>query len=55
MQGIWHTIAILPLPKLPPFVPIDPSGMDDLDDISDDLFFWLSASPILTTFATLHH
>jgi hypothetical protein len=29
MQGLWHTIAILPLP---PFMPICPSGMDDLDD-----------------------
>jgi hypothetical protein len=36
IQGLWHRVAILPLPQLPPFVPIRPSGMDDLDDVSDD-------------------
>ncbi|MBL8157003.1 MAG: hypothetical protein JNM70_22710 [Anaerolineae bacterium] len=36
MQALWHTIAILPLLQLPPFVPIRPSGMDDLDDILDN-------------------
>ncbi|MBL8153763.1 MAG: hypothetical protein JNM70_06230 [Anaerolineae bacterium] len=37
MQGFWHTIAILPLPKLPPFVPICPSGMSDISDDSSSL------------------
>ncbi|MBL8153666.1 MAG: hypothetical protein JNM70_05730 [Anaerolineae bacterium] len=36
MQGSWHRIAVLQLPKLLPFVPIDPSGVDDLDDFSDN-------------------
>ncbi|MBL8155856.1 MAG: hypothetical protein JNM70_16860 [Anaerolineae bacterium] len=36
MRGLWHKIAVLPLPPFMPFVPIRPSGMDDLDDISDD-------------------
>ncbi|MBL8154616.1 MAG: hypothetical protein JNM70_10575 [Anaerolineae bacterium] len=52
MRGLWHKIAVLPLPQLPPFVPIFPSGMDDLDDISDDSHILILI--ILITFLTYH-
>jgi hypothetical protein len=37
IQGLWHRIAIVPLPPFMPFVPIYPSGVDDISDNSPAL------------------